>query len=249
MPAVMETFADLDAVCQSAAALLAQQAAQTIEAWGRFSVVLSGGSTPRRLYQILVQEPYRSAIEWDKMRFYFGDERCVPKDHPDSNYGLAQRELFEPLKIPAEHVFRMEADRDDLDVAACDYQKDIGVGMEVWPFEPPPAFDLVLLGMGPDGHTASLFPHTPALAPTVHWVLANHVPKLNANRMTMTPTLLNRAKTVCFLVAGADKAEALYEVLEGPRDPERLPAQLIQPESGNLYWFVDEAAAAKLHPA
>jgi len=247
MPAIIETFPDAEAICQAAAALLAQQASQTIEAWGRFTLVLSGGSTPRRLYQILAAEPYRSTIEWDKFRFFWGDERCVPKDHPDSNYGLAFRELLEPLKIAPEYVFPMPADQTDLDVGACDYQKDIGVGMEVWPFEPPPAFDLVFLGMGPDGHTASLFPHTQALANTVHWVLPNFVPRLNAHRLTMTPTLLNRAKTICFLVAGADKAESLREVLEGDRDTERLPSQLIQPESGNLLWFIDEAAAAKLH--
>jgi 6-phosphogluconolactonase len=246
MPTVIETLADPQAVCLAAAEALAQQAAQTIEAWGRFALVLSGGSTPRRLYQILAQEPYRSGIEWNKIHFFWGDERCVPPDHADSNFALAWRELLEGLKLPAANLHRMRAEEADLHLAACDYQKEIATAFDSWPFAAPPSFDLVFLGMGPDGHTASLFPHTQALAPTTHWVVANHVPKLNANRLTMTPTLLNRAKAVYFLAAGADKASVLKEVLEGPADPQRLPSQLIAPESGNLVWLVDEAAATQL---
>lgn len=243
MPLLIERFPDAEAVCQAAAGLLGQQAAQTIEAWGRFTLVLSGGSTPRRLYQILAQEPYRSGIEWGKVHVFWGDERCVPPDHPDSNYGMAWRELLQHVALPRENIHRMGAEREDLDVAACDYQKDIAAALGTWPFEPPPALDWVFLGMGPDGHTASLFPETAALAAGVHWVVPNHVPKLQANRLTMTPALLNQAKTVCFLVCGADKAAVLKEVLEGPADPNRLPSQLIAPVSGNLLWLLDEAAA------
>jgi 6-phosphogluconolactonase len=246
MPAVIETFPDAETLCRFAADALAQQAAQTVEAWGRFTLVLSGGSTPRRLYQILAQEPYRGGVPWDKVQFFWGDERCVPPDHADSNYGMAWKEWLKDMKLPPAHIHRLEADRTDLDVAACDYQKDIGAALGVWPFEPPPALDLVFLGMGPDGHTASLFPQTEALKPTVHWVMPNYVPKFKANRLTLTPTLLNQAKTIYFLVAGPDKAAVLKEVLEGPRDPERLPSQLIQPEKGNLVWLLDEAAASQL---
>ncbi|MFO0966353.1 MAG: 6-phosphogluconolactonase [Gemmataceae bacterium] len=246
MPAVIQTFTDADGLCQFAADLLAQHAAQTAEAWDRFTLALSGGSTPRRLFQILAQDPYRDGLPWEKVQLFWGDERCVPPDHADSNYGMARHELLRHIRIPKDNVHRMEADRADLDVAACDYQKDIAAALGVHPFEPPPALDFVLLGMGPDGHTASLFPHTQALQPTVHWVTPNFVPKFNANRMTMTPALLNKAKTICFLVTGAEKASVLKEVLEGPRDPERLPSQLIQPENGNLLWLLDEAAASLL---
>lgn len=246
MPPFIETFPDAEAVAQAAADLLTQQAAQTIEAWARFTLVLSGGSTPRRLYQKMAQEPYRSGVDWEKVQFFWGDERCVPPDHPDSNFGLAWKEWLRDLHLPPENLHRMPADRADLDVAACDYQKEIAAALGVWPFEPPPALDLVFLGMGPDGHTASLFPGTNALAPTVHWVTPNFVPFLNAHRLTLTPTLLNRAKIICFLVTGADKANVLREVLQGPRDTQRLPSQLIQPENGNLIWFLDEAAARGL---
>ncbi len=241
----IRVFPDVDALSIAAAREFIRCAGEAIAARGRFTVALSGGSTPKRLYQNLAAEPFRSQVDWGRVEFFWGDERCVPPDHPDSNYRMAREAILAALPIPAEHIHRMEGERSDLDAAARDYEAvlarvfDINVGGE------PPAFDLILMGMGPDGHTASLFPHTKALEETTRWVVANHVPQLNTNRLTLTRPILNRAQEMLFLVAGADKAERLAEVLTGPPDPKRLPSQSIQPD-GRLVWFVDSAAAARL---
>jgi 6-phosphogluconolactonase len=176
--------------------------------------------------------------------FFCGDERAVPPDHPDSNYRMAHEALLCHLGLDPQRVHRMEAERADREAAALDYESALARVLAPAPGAPPPALDLVLLGMGADGHTLSLFPHTAALHETSRWVVANHVPKLNADRLTMTAGLVNAAARVVFLVAGDDKAAPLAEVLEGPSDPERLPSQLIRP--GRLLFLVDRKAAARL---
>jgi 6-phosphogluconolactonase len=212
----------------------------------RCAVVLTGGSTPRRLYELLT-ERHRHQVEWDLVEFFWGDERAVPPDHQASNYGMARDILLEPLAIPRAHIHRIEAEREDLDSAALAYESEIAHVLRVPPGGAPPAFDLVLLGMGTDGHTASLFPEdVDASGDARRWVVSHHVPAIAANRVTMTPRILNAARHVLFLVAGADKATALALVLEGVRNPQHLPAQMIEPASGVLLWFVDRAAAAKL---
>jgi 6-phosphogluconolactonase len=188
----------------------------------------------------------RDRIDWSRVEFFWCDERVVPPAHPDSNYRMAKESLLSPLRISPRRVHRMPSEEQDLDGAAAGYQEEIARVCGGAPDGPPPVLDVVLLGMGADGHTASLFPHTEALRETRRWVVANPVPQLPTHRLTMTPALLNRAHQVLFLVAGSDKAERLAEIIEGPRDPERLPSQLVSPASRNLAWFVDTAAGSQL---
>lgn len=238
-------LADVEALNQAAAQEFVHRAREAVAARGSFRVALSGGSTPQRLYQLLTEEPFRDQVEWNRVEIFWGDERCVPPEHADSNYRMAREAMLVHLPLSAEHIHRMEAERSDREAAARDYQAVLARVFDVPADGEPPAFDLVLLGMGPDGHTASLFPHTKALDETTRWVAPNFVPKLNAERLTLTRPILNRAREVLFLVAGADKAERLVEVLTGPDDPKTLPAQAIQP-AGKLVWFLEEAAAARL---
>ena len=211
-----------------------------------FCAALSGGLTPRLLYQILAGRALLGRIQWNNVQLFQVDERCVPPDHPDSNYRMIREALLDNADIPPENFHRMRAEQKDLEEAAREYSCELARVLE--PQDGlRPRLDIVFLGLGPDGHTASLFPGTPALEEQSVWVRPNHVEKLGMSRLTMTFPLLNAAAHVIFLVAGADKAETLRKVLEGP--PGALPAQRIQPLDGSLSWFVDEAAARKLSPA
>ncbi len=216
---------------------------QAINEDGRFVVALSGGSTPRSLHEYLVTPGNRERLDWTKGIFLWGDERSVPPDHPDSNYRMAQETLLDPLSIDPSRVHRMPADKPDLAAAAANYAKTIA---KLFPAVAVPKLDLVLLGMGDDGHTASLFPGTAALNVSDQWVVANHVPQLDTWRMTMTYPLINAAKNILLLVKGSNKAERLNEVLHGELEPDRLPSQAICPVDGRLEWIVDTEAAAKL---
>jgi 6-phosphogluconolactonase len=219
----------------------------------RFRVALAGGSTPRRLYGTLAAEPFAGMWEPAGVDFLFGDERAVAPDAAESNYRMAREALLDPVRAPAARVHRMEAERDDLDAAARDYEASLARVCGTRPRDaggPPPSLDLVLLGLGPDGHTASLFPHAPALRESARWVVAADAPPPpllpQARRLTVTFPLLRRAAMVVFLVEGESKAARLAEVLDGPADPERLPAQGVAPVAGRLVWLVDRAAASKL---
>jgi len=220
----------------------------SIETTGRFSLVLSGGSTPRGLYKLLAQHPYRSQVDWKKTEFFWGDERGVPPDDPASNYRMAKEAMLDKLAVPSERIHRIETERPDLDQVARDYEAKIeevlgripGVGRR------PPHFNLFLLGMGEDGHTASLFPNTPALFEKERWVVAQEVSKAPRERITMTPPLINAAHFIIFLAAGPTKAKVLADVLQGPRNAKKWPAQLIRPLTGEVSWFVDRAASASL---
>jgi 6-phosphogluconolactonase len=238
-------FADAEKISRAAAAEVVQRAEAAIAQRGRFSIALSGGSTPRRLYQLLAEPPTRDQIDWSKVECFWGDERSVPPDNHESNYLMATQALLSKVPVPKERIHRMEAERPDREAAASEYEQ---VMERVFGVKPPavPRFDLMLNGMGPDGHTLSLFPGTQALHETRRWVVPNFVPKFDAWRMTMTTVVANQAACVLFLVAGPDKAAALADVLEGPRDTERLPSQLVQPASGELLWFIDAAAASRL---
>lgn len=242
------TYNDVEALSEAAAQEFLCCAEQAIEARGRFTIALSGGSTPKRLYHLLATKPYRDRVDWGRVEIFWGDERCVPPDHSDSNYRMAREAMLAHLPIPDDHIHRMEGERPDLDAAARDYQAIIARVFGVEANAEPPAFDLVLLGMGPDGHTASLFPGTQALNERKAWVVANPVPQLHTTRLTLTLPILNRAREVLFLVAGADKAERWAEVLGPSYDSApHLPAQLIRP-TGTLKWFADFAAADRLLP-
>jgi len=233
-------------VSAAAAQEFVRCARTALAARGRFMVALAGGSTPRRSYERLGVEPLRGQVDWNRLEFFWGDERAVPPDHRDSNYRMACEALLNGLALDPLRIHRMEGESADLDAAARDYEAELARAFGMAPSGEPPAFDLVMLGMGPDGHTASLFPHTAALRETTRWVVANPVPRLGTQRLTLTAPILNRAARVVFLVAGAEKAEALAEVLEGPADPARLPSQLIRPRPGGLVWIVDRLAAARL---
>jgi 6-phosphogluconolactonase len=247
IPGTVHVFADAEAVSQAAAQEFVRCARQAVAARGRFRAALSGGSTPQRLYQLLAEPPHRDQVDWAKVDLFWGDERAVPPDHKDSNYRMTREALLDHVPIPPSQVHRIEAERPDRDQAARDYQTTIARAFGVDPASPPPSFDVILLGMGPDGHTASLFPHTAALSETARWVVVNYVPKFATDRVTLTLPILNRAHEVLFLVAGADKAVPLAEVLQGPPDPQRLPSQSIRP-AGQLLFYVDGQAAARLNP-
>ncbi len=238
--------ADQTALAQEAAKRVVAIAEEAVARCGRFTVALAGGSTPKRLYSLLAAKPYCARLPWRETHVFWGDERAVPPEHPDSNFGMARATLLSRVPIPADQIHRMQAERADLDAAAGEYEAEIARTFATQPPDEPPAFDLILLGLGTDGHTASLFPHTPALRETKRWVAPNDIPELKANRLTITIPILNRAAMILFLVSGADKAPALQVILEGPPDPERLPAQLIRPVAGRLVWLVDQAAASRL---
>src|ERR1700730_18341631 len=235
-------FETAEEVARAAADYFAEIAEKSISAEGRFSVALAGGSTPRRTYQLLASEEYRNRLPWSQVHIFFGDERSVPATHADSNYRMAEEAMISLLPIPAPNVHRMVGDGDAVANASL-YEGELQAFFDgaAWP-----RFNLVLLGMGDDGHTASLFPGTEALNEARAWVVANWVEKLKTYRITLTAPAINHADNIIFLVAGAGKAERLPEVLRGPRDPLRLPSQLIQPVAGSLVWLADKAAAERL---
>ncbi len=222
-------------------------ASEAVEKRGRFAVALAGGSTPKSLYALLAANA-SSSLPWSQMFFFFGDERHVPPDHPDSNYRMANESLFSKAPIPQGNVFRMPTENPDADAVAAAYEQTLRNFFSAKPGEFP-SFDLILLGMGPDGHTASLFPETAALEERSRLVVANWVEKLKTSRITLTLPVLNAARCVAFLVSGADKAPALHQVLEGDGPGEKYPSKLVQPERGKLIWFVDRAAASELSSA
>ncbi|HEV8307116.1 MAG TPA: 6-phosphogluconolactonase [Methylomirabilota bacterium] len=243
----MIVLEDAEAVAGEAAARVADLARQAVAARGRFAVALAGGATPRPAFRRLAREPLRSAVPWGRTEVFWSDERCVAPEHPESNYRLARETLLDAVPIPAERVHRITGEAPDPAAAAAAYETEIARVLGGRPGGPPPDFDLVMLGIGADGHTASLFPGTAALAERIRWVVATRVPTLSvADRITLTYPILNRAACVLFLVVGADKAPALRAILEEPPDPERLPAQGVRPDAGGPVWLVDRAAAARL---
>ena len=235
-------FDDPESVARAAAERFAEIAREAVRARGRFGVALSGGSTPRRIYELLAGEGFKARVEWPKAHVFFGDERCVPPTDGASNYRMARDTLLSRVDVPAENVHRMIGEGDAAANARL-YEDELRSYFGGAEF---PAFDLVMLGLGDDGHTASLFPESPALEETAAWAAANWVEKLGAYRLTLTAPAINHAAHVMFVVTGAGKAERLREVLEGERAPRSLPAQLIRPASGVLEWYVDRAAASKL---
>ncbi len=224
----------------TAAREFAARAAGAVRERGRFAVALAGGSTPRSAYELLARD-YADGVDWRRVHFFFGDERPVPPDHPDSNYRMAREALL--AKVPAGSVHRMRGELPP-EEAALLYEEEL---RSFFAGEPVPRFDLILLGLGEDGHTASLFPHTRALEETGRLVVANPVPKLGTTRITLTLPVINAARAVIFLVSGREKAEALRAVLGGSADPRQYPARLVRPVAGELLWLADRTAAASLN--
>lgn len=232
----------------AAAHLFADRVQKAVATRGIARVALSGGSTPKIIFQLLADPagPFLNTIPWDKLQLFWVDERCVAPDDPESNYGVARDLLLSKVPIPAANVFRMEGELDP-EQAAARYEATLRNAMKLEGAETP-AFDLVTLGMGPDGHTASLFPNTAGLDELGRLVIANHVPQKDTWRITLTWPVINHAAEVAFEIDGESKTAVLAEVLTGPRDIERLPSQLIRPSSGKLLFLLDEAAAAALPP-
>lgn len=232
---MLHIFHSKDDMIEAAAANFAELAAAAIEKRGRFTVALSGGSTPEPLYETLAE---RDDMDWSRVHIFFGDERTVPPDHEDSNYRMARLTLLDDIDA---HVYRIKGELDP-EQAVNDYISELQAGFE----GELPRFDLMLQGMGADGHTASLFPNTAALDEQEAWVAANHVPQLDTWRITMTYPVINNARVVMFLIAGEEKADALYEVLKGEPNPQVYPAQAVKPADGELHWYVDRAAAKRI---
>jgi len=231
----------------AAAEEVIRAASDAVRERGRFTFALSGGSTPRNLYTLIAANA-SATLPWDKMFFFWGDERNVPPDDPDSNYRMAKESLLSRVPIPAGNIFPVPTGKGDAGASADDYEKTLRRFFDLKPGEVP-RFDVILLGMGPDGHTASLFPETAALKEHSRLVVANWVEKLKASRITFTLPVLNAARRVIFLVSGGDKAPVLKEVLEGKGPAEKYPSKLVHPSDGRLIWLVDRAAASDLSKA
>jgi len=233
-------FPSPEALSLAAAEAFAQLANKVIAAKGRFAVALAGGNTPRTIYKLLATD-YREQIEWPRVHFFWGDERYVPSNDPDSNYRMAREALFDHVPVLAENVHRMPTEFIQPETAALNYEKTL---QDFWP-NSLPRFDLIQLGLGPDGHIVSLFPNSPLLEEEHRLVaVVTGSPKPPPTRITLTLPAINHAAQIHFFVTGAEKAEALRATLEGARDLKRFPAQAVQPVNGHVIWWVDEKAAS-----
>ncbi len=242
MKSELHLFRDLEQLSRAAALLLIEQAGRALHRRGRFLLVLSGGDTPTRLFQLLAGD-YRTQLDWRRTHIFWSDERCVSPEDPASNYGLARRLLLSHVDIPDENVHRIQTD-----LGPAPASKEYALTLKRFASPPLdwPRFDLVLLGLGADGHTASLFPAAPVEDSAPLLTVSAHYQDRPAQRVTLTPAVLNTARMVAFLVAGASKAEALARALNDRSDPEQVPARRIRPAGGKVIWLVDEEAAGKL---
>lgn len=245
----VEIYPDAGTLARAAANYFVALANEAFATRGRFAVALAGGSTPKAMYARLASDEFAMHVDWQRVHLFWGDERCVAPDHPGSNYGMVRQAWLDQVPIPADNVHRMRGEMEPVQAAA-DYEQVLGtffslplVRVETHDKTPTPRFDLILLGMGDDGHTASLFPGAAAIREQRRWVVADFVEKLGAWRVTLTPAVINAAADVIFLVSGPGKAERLRQVLAEPHQPDRLPAQIVRPARGRLRWLVDAAAA------
>lgn len=245
---MIRVLEDLPALAEAAAEEIARRAEDAIATRGRFTIALSGGSTPKPAYARLAEDPWRDRIDWSRVHVFWGDDRHVPPDHPDSNFAMAHDALLSKVPLPADNIHRMRAEKPDAARAADEYEWTLRSAFNLdegqWP-----RFDLVLMGIGEDAHTASLFPGSDAVRERSRLVIAPWVGSLATFRITLTLPVFNRAACALFLVSGEEKAEALRNVLEGDLQPDRFPAQGVRPESGDLVWLVDRAAARLLRSA
>lgn len=244
----VSVLSDRERLMRAAADRVLRYAAEAIASHGRFDWAVAGGSTPEQLYRLLASPEYAARLDTRHLHLFFGDERGVPPNHPDSNYRMLASSLLGGLSVPVENVHRIQAELAP-EQAASAYEAELRRHFAEQAGSGFPRFDLVLLGMGSDGHTASLFPGSPALAESRRWVVANPVPALGSTRLTLTLPVLNAASRVLFLVAGQDKAERLKQVLGGGSAEAPLPAACVRPASGQLEWLLDAAAASALGEA
>jgi 6-phosphogluconolactonase len=243
---IYQVAPDAEALAARAAQYFVEQAERAVAARGQAHIAISGGSTPKAAFALLADstQPWRARMPWPKLDLWWVDERCVPPDDPDSNYRMTREALLDHVPLQPEQIHRIEGELPP-EAAAARYESELRNAFRLEGAELP-RFDAVALGMGPDGHTASLFPHTQALEDLGRLAVANHVQAKDSWRVTLTWPVINHASQVFFLIAGADKAQILKEVWMGPRDPERLPSQLIRPAGGILTLLLDRAAAAQL---
>jgi 6-phosphogluconolactonase len=246
----VEVLPTTDALMEAAAAEFVRAAGEAIRGSGRFAVALSGGSTPKRLYALLASASYAALVDWSRVVVFWGDERCVPPGNPASNYRMVRESLLDHVPVPEANVHRIRGEADPMEAAAA-YERQLRQAFAT-PDGPPrraagARFDLVLLGMGNDGHTASLFPGTASVHETARWAMAHHVAALSMWRITLTPVVINAAAEVTFVVSGHEKAAILRRVIAGPYRPDALPAQAIAPQDGRLRWLLDAAAAKELN--
>jgi 6-phosphogluconolactonase len=242
IPSEVRVFDDVPALMRATADEIARAARQAVDERGRFTWALGGGSTPRAVYQLLASDAYRERLPWNAIHFFWGDERHVPPDHPDSNFRMAREAMLDAVPVPPGNIHRVPAEEPDAQRAAAEYEATLrsffALAQGEWP-----RFDLILLGLGQEGHTASLFPGSAAIHERERLVVAPWVEAQKTFRVTLTPPVLNHARCAMFLVSGEEKAEALHAVLEGPREPDLYPAQIVE---GNRLWMVDRAAARLL---
>src|ERR1035438_8235830 len=240
---------DPAALTRRAVQYFVEMAGEAVGANGRARIAISGGATPKAAFELPADptQPWRSRMPWEKLDLYWVDERCVPPDHADSNYRMTREAMLDHVPLRPEQIHRIEGELEP-HAAAARYESELRNSFRLEGAESP-RFDLIALGMGPDGHTASLFPQTQAIHEISRLVIANHVPQKDSWRITLTWPVINHARSVFFLIDGADKAAVLKEVLTGPFEPERLPSQLIWPSSGILTLILDKAAAELLPPA
>jgi 6-phosphogluconolactonase len=235
---------DRRALARNAAQRFTLAAERAMEAHGYFSVALSGGSTPRDLYALLATPEFAEHIDWEHVHLFWGDERAVPPDDAQSNFRMVEQTLLAHVPIPSENVHRIAGEEEPARAARA-YADELRSFFKPAENELP-HFDLMLLGLGENGHTASLFPHTAVLHNTTDWVAAEYIPEVGMNRITLTAPVINASENILFLVAGAEKATVVRAVLRGEYRPEDLPSQLINPKEGSLVWLLDRAAAAQL---
>jgi 6-phosphogluconolactonase len=248
MSPVVTIFKDSDHLAMHAADLITQAAQGAIRVRGRAMLALAGGSTPEKTYSLLAQPGRSSRIDWAHTYLFFGDERFVRPDDPSSNFAMVRRTLLAPVPVPAGHAFPVATQLGTAAAAAGEYAATLTRAFGIADSRDPPRFDLILLGLGEDGHTASLFPGAASLWVTDRWVVASPLGTLPppVERITLTFPVLNAAREILFLVSGQNKAEALHDVLEGQPGREERPAACIRPVDGTLTWLVDEAAASRL---
>ncbi|NVN89364.1 MAG: 6-phosphogluconolactonase [Desulfuromonadales bacterium] len=240
---MIKVFSTIETLSTGIAELFASAAEQAVASQGRFSALLSGGETPRRTYELLAQEPFRQRIPWNSIHLFWGDERCVADTDPRSNAHVVRQTLLDRVPMPERQIHPITCDGSP-QTAASAYETSLRSHFS----DDKARFDLVMLGLGDDGHTASLFPGTAALREQHHWVIATQKPGEDIMRVTVTIPLLNQAGLVVFLVAGPGKASVLRRVLEGPLTPDLFPAQRVKPVDGGLLWYVEESAARLLSP-
>lgn len=238
---MIRIYPDLEALSYAAADLFADEARQAIQSRGRFTVALAGGSTPRRAYELLARDPFREQVPWQSTHIFWGDERCVPADDPRNNALMARQALLDHVPVPPEQIHPMVCNSSPLGAAVA-YETLLRSIFTAG----CPRFDLVLLGLGENGHTASLFPGTSVLDEQQRWVGEVYLAEEGQHRLTLTTAAINQAALVVFLVSGSDKAPILRKVLKGAQDPRSIPAQLIKPVDGGLLWLVDRDAARQL---